>query len=105
SPTQVGLTWTASTDNVAVTGYNVLRNGAKIGTTSAASATSYTDSAVVANTTYSYTVTAFDAAGNTSGPSNAASVTTPVPPDTVPPTAPTNLTAAAASATQVNLSW
>jgi chitodextrinase len=95
----VNLSWTGSTDNVAVTGYRVYRGGSQIGTTSG---TSYTDSGVVGSTAYSYTVSAYDAAGNNSGSSNTATVTTP---DTIAPGVPTGLSASAASATQVNLSW
>src|SRR5579859_8098837 len=73
SSSQVNLSWAASTDNVGVSGYNIYRNGAKVGTTSA---TTLTDSGLTANTTYSYTVSAFDAAGNVSSASNVASATT-----------------------------
>jgi len=69
----VALAWNASTDNTGVTGYDVLRNGTKVGT---ATATAYTDNGLSANTTYSYTVVAKDAAGNTSDPSPALSVKT-----------------------------
>lgn len=99
SSNSVNLTWTGSTDNVAVTGYRVYRGGSQIGTTSG---TSYTDSGVVGSTAYSYTVSAYDAAGNNSGSSNTATVTTP---DTIAPGVPTGLSASAASATQVSLSW
>ena len=71
---QVGLSWTASTDNVGVVGYRVLRNGTVIAT---ASGTTYTDTAVSPNTTYTYQVVAFDAAGNTSA-SGTLTVSTPV---------------------------
>ena len=71
----VSLSWTASTDNVGVTGYTIFRNGTKIGTTTA---TSYTDNSVASNTQYTYTVAAYDAVGNTSTPSSAATVRTPV---------------------------
>jgi fibronectin type 3 domain-containing protein len=77
SSTSVALNWVAATDNVGVTGYNVLRNGVSIGTTT--TATTYNDATVVANTTYTYTVTARDAAGNVGPASNPATVTTPVP--------------------------
>ena len=70
----MALSWTASTDNVGVTGYQVLRNGTQIGTTTS---TSYTDTSVAANTTYTYTVQAYDAAGNVSAASSGLSVTTP----------------------------
>ncbi|WP_347107526.1 galactose oxidase-like domain-containing protein [Paenarthrobacter sp. S56] len=64
---QIALSWTASTDNVGVTSYRVSRDGAVIGTPTS---TSYTDTSVVAGTTYTYTVNAVDAAGNVSPPSN-----------------------------------
>src|SRR5213078_1020407 len=57
------------------------------------------------STTYSYAVAAFDAAGNLSAQSSAASATTPAAPDTTPPTVPTGLTATAVSSSQINLSW
>jgi hypothetical protein len=69
----VPLTWTASTDNVGVTGYHVYRNGTQVGTTAG---TSYTDTGLAASTTYSYTVKANDAAGNLSAASNTATATT-----------------------------
>ncbi len=103
SPTQVSLGWTASTDNIGVTGYSILRNGSAIATVG--NVTTYADSSVTASTTYSYQVEAIDAAGNVSAASNMASATTPAPPDTSAPTAPTNLVGWAASSSQVNLSW
>jgi chitodextrinase len=73
SSSQINLSWTASTDNVGVTGYKIYRNGSQIGTSAA---TSYSDSGLTASTTYSYTVSAFDAAGNNSIQSSSASATT-----------------------------
>jgi chitodextrinase len=109
SPSQINLSWTASSDNVGVTGYKVERcsgaacaNFAQIATPTA---TTFNDTALTASTSYSYRVRANDAAGNNSGYSNTASATTPAAVDTTPPTAPTNLTATAASTTQINLSW
>jgi chitodextrinase len=67
------LSWTASTDNVGVTGYKVLRNGAQVGTSTS---TSYADTGLAASTTYSYTVQAYDTAGNISAASTALSVPT-----------------------------
>ncbi|MFF3889977.1 glycoside hydrolase family 6 protein [Streptomyces sp. NPDC001914] len=69
----VSLSWNASTDNTAVTGYDVYRDGTKVGS---ATATSYTDSGLAASTTYSYSVKAKDAAGNASASSTAVSTTT-----------------------------
>jgi chitodextrinase len=62
---------------------------------------------VSASTKYSYQLTAFDAAGNLSGSSNTATVTTPAPPtkDTQAPTAPANLSAEALNTSQINLAW
>jgi hypothetical protein len=78
---QVSLTWSPSNDNVGVIGYNVLRNGQMIG---GSVTTSYTDFTVSPSTQYSYTVEAFDAAGNISQASDPATVTTPAP-STNPP--------------------
>jgi chitodextrinase len=68
------LTWTASTDpDSPVSGYNVYRGGTQVGTSST---TSYTDTGLAGGTTYSYTVSAYDPAGNTSAQSSALSATT-----------------------------
>ncbi len=81
SSTQIGLTWSASTDNVGVAGYRVERcTGAsctsftQIGTTTGA--TTFSDSGLTASTSYSYRVRATDAAGNLSVFSNTSSATT-----------------------------
>jgi parallel beta-helix repeat protein len=77
SPGRVDLSWTASTDNVGVAGYNVRRasGGASPIVIATVASTNYSDNAVVAGTTYTYTIIAFDAAGNPSSPSNAATAT------------------------------
>jgi len=75
SANQVDLTWTASTDDVAVANYQIFRGSTQIATVGG-STTSYSDTTVSANTTYTYTVKAGDRAGNTSPASNAVSVTT-----------------------------
>jgi alpha-amylase len=67
------VSWTASTDNVGVSLYKVLRNGAQVTTTAS---TSYTNTGLSPSTTYSYTVQAYDAAGNGSNASAPLSVTT-----------------------------
>ncbi|MBB6091981.1 chitodextrinase [Povalibacter uvarum] len=99
SSTQVNLSWTASTDNVAVAGYRIYRNGSLLVSTGQ---TSYTDSTVSGTVAYSYTVAAYDAVGNLSGQSAARNVTTP---DSIAPSVPTGLSATPASQTQINLSW
>src|ERR1700731_584483 len=107
SSSQIGLSWTASTGTVAVTGYLIERcqgsgctSFAQVATSTS---TSYSDTALAASTTYLYRVRATDAAGNTSGYSTTASATTNA--GASPPTAPTGLTATATSSTQIGLSW
>lgn len=92
SPGEIDLSWSASTDNVGVTGYTVYRGGVLLATTRAG-VTKWADTTVVASTAYSYTVDAFDAAGNHSARSAPASATTPAAPDTQPPTVPAGVTA------------
>jgi len=71
--TSATLAWTASSDNVGVTGYRIFANGSQVGTTAS---TSFTTNGLTPSTGYSFTVTAQDAAGNSSPASAAASVTT-----------------------------
>jgi chitodextrinase len=100
APNHINLTWTASTDNVGVIGYQVFRDNVQIATSLTAS---FSDTGVQPQTTHSYKVVAFDAGGNFSAASNIASVTTPA--DTMAPSAPTNLTATTNGLGQVSLSW
>lgn len=107
SATQINLAWTASTDNVGVTGYKVDRcsgagcsNFAQISTPSS---TTFNDTGLTPFTSYTYRVRATDTAGNLSAFSASMSATSAA--DTTAPSAPTNLTATAASSTQINLSW
>ena len=65
---RVDLSWRASLDNVGVTGYDILRNGAQIGSTTGP-VPSYSDSTADARTSYNYSVRARDAAGNVSSAS------------------------------------
>jgi hypothetical protein len=76
SSTKINLSWSASTDNVAVSGYKIFRAGVQIATTTAAS---YQNIGLSPNTTYSYTVAAYDDAGNTSAQTAAKSATTKDP--------------------------
>jgi len=101
SSSQVNLTWTASTDNVAVVGYKIFRNGTQVGTSTT---NSFSNTGLTASTTYAYTVSAYDAAGNNSAQSTGVSVTTPanVPAPTVALTAtPASITSGQSS----TLSW
>jgi len=73
SSSAINISWSASSDNVGVTGYTLRRNGSPVTTTAA---TNYTDIGLTAGTSYSYTVSAFDAAGNLSPQTAAVSATT-----------------------------
>jgi hypothetical protein len=94
SSTQINLSWTASTDDVGVTGYRIYRcqgSGCTPSTQIATSPTnSYSDTGLTASTTYRYRVRAYDAAGNLSSYSSTVSATTQ-PQDTTPPAPPTGL--------------
>ncbi|HEU5109155.1 MAG TPA: glycosyl hydrolase [Micromonosporaceae bacterium] len=101
---RVTLGWSAASDNVAVTGYAVYRDGVFLATTTGLS---YADTAVTAGATYSYRVAARDAAGN-EGPRSAAATATvpaaPPGPDSTPPSTPTGFTATA-GVRQIRLAW
>lgn len=71
----IAVTWTASTDvGSGVTGYRIYRDGVAVGTTSMLT---YTDSGLTSGQTYTYRVSALDAAGNESALSLPVTVTTP----------------------------
>jgi len=67
------LSWTATTDNIEVLNYDVIQDGVTIATVLFPN---YQVTNLTANTSYVFTVTARDAAGNTSTPSNTVNVTT-----------------------------
>ena len=73
SRSEIDLSWSASTDNIGVTGYYILRDGVNVAT---ATTTSYRDVRLKRNTTYCYAASAFDQAGNISPSSNQACATT-----------------------------
>jgi len=106
STTQINLSWAASTTTVGLANYIVQRcqgagcsNFTQIATTPG---TAYNNTGLTSGNSYSYRVRAVDTAGNTSTFSNIATAVAQSP---QPPTAPGNLTAMAASASQINLSW
>jgi chitodextrinase len=101
SATQVNLSWNASADNVGVTGYKVFVNGILLTSTGA---TFQVESGLNPNSTYTFTVSAYDAAGNVSPLSSPATVTTPAS-DTTPPTTPANLQATNVTSSSASLSW
>lgn len=103
SATSVTVTWTASTDAVGVASYRIQRGGTTLTAGAAVVGTSFTDTTAAPSTTYSYTVSAVDAAGNRSAESSAATATTPA--DTTAPTVPTSVAATPNSATSVTITW
>jgi chitodextrinase len=101
STTSATLSWTASTDNVAVTGYRLYQGGSQVGTSATAS---YNYTGLTCATTFTLGVAAVDAAGNVSGNATK-SVTTAVCPDTTPPSTPAGLSVGSAGQTSLSLSW
>ena len=106
SSTQINLSWTAATETGGtITSYLVERcqtagcsNFVQVGTSTT---TTYNDTGLTGSNSYSYRVRATDAASNLGPYSSTATASTPA----ATPSAPSNLTATAASSTQVNLSW
>jgi fibronectin type 3 domain-containing protein len=102
--TRINLTWDDNSANE--TGFEIERktgSGAfALIQTTAAGATSFSNTGLTPSTTYTYRVRAKNAGGN-SGYSNEASATTPAAP--TPPAAPSLLTAAAPTSDRVNLAW
>src|SRR6266446_6967112 len=96
SNTQINLNWTASTDNVRVTGYYVYLNDVALGTTTT---TSFQHTGLTAGTTYNYRVSAYDAVPNhsawTATPVSVTTMGTVTEPDTTPPSVPTGHTGTA----------
>ena len=97
------LSWSASTDNVGVTDYEVFQDGVSLGLTGGL--TNFSVTGLSASTSYDFTVFARDAAGNVSTVSNTVSVTTLDPPDTEAPSAITDLIASNTTMTSTDLSW
>lgn len=98
SPNQIDITWTPVTDNFAVGGYRVFRDGLHIATTSL---TTFSDAGLVASTSYGYTIDAFDVFYNFSSTSAPVATTTlPIPVVPVATSTPTT-TSATGDATAV----
>jgi chitinase len=105
--TSISLSWGASTDTggSGLAGYNVYRNGSAT-PTAQVTGTTFTDTGLTANTTYTYTVRARDGAGNLSPNSNQISVTTnSSSTDTTPPTTPGTLSSPTKTSSSISLSW
>jgi chitodextrinase len=99
SDTRVELRWTASTDELGVQGYEVLRDDKIV---SATEATSASEAGLRPAREYCYVVRAHDASGNVSAPSKRACATTP---DLTPPSAPSRIAVLPNSPTRMALVW
>jgi subtilisin family serine protease/chitodextrinase len=99
--TSADLSWSASSDNVGVTGYKVYQDGTLKANVSG---TSTTISGLSQGTSYNFYVKAEDAAGNLSSASNTVNVTTDAD-DTQAPTAPANLAASNITTSSLDLNW
>ena len=102
SDVSVSLVWDASTDDTGVAGYRVFRDGVDVGTTSELV---FTDGGLDAETTYSYTVSAFDGVPNESAQSAPVEATTDATPDVTAPSVPVNVLVTAVSDVSVSLVW
>ncbi|MBT8079144.1 MAG: metallophosphoesterase [Gammaproteobacteria bacterium] len=80
--TSLNLSWQAATDNVAVTGYRVSRDGNVVAD---ADMLSYADSGLAEGTSYDYSVIAYDSAGNESAPATLTATTDEAPVANPPP--------------------
>lgn len=101
----VSLSWSAATDNIAVTSYDIYMNGVFKTSVSSSNLTA-TITGLSASTVYSFYVVAKDAAVNSSPASTTVNgTTTIVIPDMEIPTAPTNLAVTGSSSSTVSLSW
>ncbi|NER19025.1 fibronectin type III domain-containing protein [Spongiivirga citrea] len=100
--TTLDLSWNASSDNVGVTGYNVYNGSTNIGTVTGTSANI---TGLTADTTYTFGVSAVDAAGNESSQGTVTVTTEAEAGDTEAPSVPTGLASSNITQTSVDLSW
>jgi chitodextrinase len=99
--TSVSVSWSASSDDMAVTGYNVYRNGVYVATVGGTT-TRYTFSGLSSITSYAFSVLAFDAAKKRSAQSASITVTTL---DGTKPSAPTNVASSNVTKTGARVTW
>ena len=97
----VTLSWSASSDNVGVTGYRLYLGGGQVGTSLT---TSYVFAGLACGTSYTLGVAALDAAGNVSSRA-IASVATSACPDVAAPSVPSGLSTSGVGQSAVTLSW
>ena len=107
TPTTINLSWSASTDNVSVTGYEIFRGltSGSLSLVATAAGTTFSDTGLSPMTDYYYAVAAEDAAGNLSGNSTVIKVTTGLALDTTPPSIPSSVSASSTTATGTTLTW
>jgi glucose/arabinose dehydrogenase len=98
------ISWTASTDNVGVAGYDIYRDGQLCASVDGTTLTG-TCTGLSPNGTYGFYVNARDAAGNVSQPSGTLQVKTPPSDDHTPPSVPTNVHTTAVNGTSIGLAW
>jgi chitodextrinase len=103
----VTLAWNPATDNVGVAGYNLLKSGTKVGSTTSLT---YTYTGLACGTTYTLAVQTYDAAGNTSNPafatiSGATTACSTAPSDTTAPSPVSGLNVQSSTTTSVTLAW
>lgn len=102
STSSIRVSWSPSTDNLAVTGYDIYyTNGVLLASTAL---TNYTDTGLSPSATYAYLVRARDFAGNVSS-SSAIAIATTLTPDAEPPSVPTGLVATPVSGSAIALAW
>jgi chitodextrinase len=111
STSRIDISWSASTDNVGVMGYKVIRDGNEI---ASVTGTSFSDNGLQPGSSYSYYIVAYDLAGNLSQRSSyvteftqnpPAVINNVVTPDTQAPSYPPNLNIRAISSSQLEISW
>jgi hypothetical protein len=93
---EINLNWTASTDNLSVTGYDIFRNGSQVGTTIS---TSYQDLGLSPGN-YTYYVKAYDSVGDVSAASSTITASTYPLPST-----PNGLSTTSITSDSLGLSW
>jgi glucose/arabinose dehydrogenase len=104
TPGSVTIAWTAATDNIGVTGYDVYHDGQLCASVDGSTLTA-TCAGLSPKSTYGFYVNARDAAGNVSQPSGTLSVTTPASDDHTPPTVPGGVHTTSVTSTSIALAW
>ncbi len=101
--TTTDLSWTASTDNIGVTNYEIFQDGVSIANTGTNTFLNVTG--LTPETSYNFTIVAEDAAGNLSAVSNTENVTTNPSLDTEAPTSIADLSSSNTTSSSTSLTW